>query len=660
MVELGYIAMLLALAAALYGIAVSVIGACSRNYDLVGSGQHSVLAVGGLVTIAVGALVYAFLTHDFQVEYVAANSNREMPTFLLITALWGSQSGSLLFWGWLLAMYAVAAVIIHRKNEMPYVAAVLMLTEAFFLALVTFVANPFQLLPFVPPDGQGLNPLLRHPVMSIHPPTLYLGFTGFTVPFAFAIAALITRRLDDRWIRTTRQWTLAAWLFLSIGILLGGRWAYDVLGWGGYWSWDAVENASLMPWLTGTAFLHSVMIQERKGMLKVWNMVLIIATYGLVLFGTFITRSGVISSVHAFAQSAIGPWFLSFISLMTLGSLGLLFYRFDDLRGENELDALVSRESTFLLNNLFFVGLAFAVFWGTIFPMISEIVRGIKITVAAPFFNQIAAPLFAALLLLMGICILIGWSGATVRRLARSILRPLLAGLVIAGGLFVLGVHDVYALIGFGLCVFVAGSTLTEFVQGTLARHRSTGENILRAFVILIGKNRRRYGGYLVHLSVALIAVGIIGSQVYKVEAMASLSEGESMFIGPYRLTYEKLDQSSEGDREATVATVGVYENGQRIGTLRPTKEFYRDWEQPMTIPAVRSTAKEDLYVIVAGWDQASGIVSFKATINPLVSWIWVGGLVFIFGTLVAAWPELERRRVTVKRYAPRLSGSGG
>jgi cytochrome c-type biogenesis protein CcmF len=415
-----------------------------------------------------------------------------------------------------------------------------------------------------------------------------------------------------------------------------------------------------MPWLTGTAFLHSVMIQERKGMLKVWNMVLIIATYGLVLFGTFITRSGVISSVHAFAQSAIGPWFLSFISLMTLGSLGLLFYRFDDLRGENELDALVSRESTFLLNNLFFVGLAFAVFWGTIFPMISEIVRGIKITVAAPFFNQIAAPLFAALLLLMGICILIGWSGATVRRLARSILRPLLAGLVIAGGLFVLGVHDVYALIGFGLCVFVAGSTLTEFVQGTLARHRSTGENILRAFVILIGKNRRRYGGYLVHLSVALIAVGIIGSQVYKVEAMASLSEGESMFIGPYRLTYEKLDQSSEGDREATVATVGVYENGQRIGTLRPTKEFYRDWEQPMTIPAVRSTAKEDLYVIVAGWDQASGIVSFKATINPLVSWIWVGGLVFIFGTLVAAWPELERRRVTVKRYAPRLSGSGG
>jgi cytochrome c-type biogenesis protein CcmF len=660
MVELGYIAMLLALAAALYGIAVSVIGACSRNDDLVGSGQHSVLAVGGLVTIAVGALVYAFLTHDFQVEYVAANSNREMPTFLLITALWGSQSGSLLFWGWLLAMYAVAAVIIHRKNEMPYVAAVLMLTEAFFLALVTFVANPFQLLPFVPPDGQGLNPLLRHPVMSIHPPTLYLGFTGFTVPFAFAIAALITRRLDDRWIRTTRQWTLAAWLFLSIGILLGGRWAYDVLGWGGYWSWDAVENASLMPWLTGTAFLHSVMIQERKGMLKVWNMVLIIATYGLVLFGTFITRSGVISSVHAFAQSAIGPWFLSFISLMTLGSLGLLFYRFDDLRGENELDALVSRESTFLLNNLFFVGLAFAVFWGTIFPMISEIVRGIKITVAAPFFNQIAAPLFAALLLLMGICILIGWSGATVRRLARSILRPLLAGLVIAGGLFVLGVHDVYTLIGFGLCVFVAGSTLTEFVQGTLARHRSTGENILRAFVILIGKNRRRYGGYLVHLSVALIAVGIIGSQVYKVEAMASLSEGESMFIGPYRLTYEKLDQSSEGDREATVATVGVYENGQRIGTLRPTKEFYRDWEQPMTIPAVRSTAKEDLYVIVAGWDQASGIVSFKATINPLVSWIWVGGLVFIFGTLVAAWPELERRRVTVKRYAPRLSGSGG
>ncbi len=608
--------------------------------------------------IATGVLLYAFYTNDFQVEFVAENSSRLMPTYLRLTALWGGQAGSLLFWATLLSLFVAAVVFQHRHRHrelMPWVVAVLMLTEAFFIFLVAFIVNPFQLLDFVPADGNGLNPLLRHPAMTLHPPNLYLGFTGFTVPFAFAIAALITRQLGSEWIRLTRRWTLVAWLFLGMGIGLGGRWAYDVLGWGGYWGWDPVENASLLPWLTGTAFLHSVMVQERKGMLKVWNMVLIMMTYGLVLFGTFITRSGVISSVHAFAQSAIGPYFLGFIGLTLLGSIALLFDRLGDLRSKAEMDSLVSREAFFLLQNLLFVGATFAILWGTVFPMISEIVVGNKITVGPPYFNKVAGPILGGLVLVMGVIPLISWGGASLRRLRVNLIWPVGVTVVGMAGLFVLGIRDPLAQIGFGLCIFGGVATLTEFVQGTRVRHRSTGENYLVALIGLIGRNRRRYGGYLVHMAVILMTIGIVGSNVYKVEKTEVLARGESMTVGSYTLTYDGLDQYPAADKEITAVRVSVTENGRRLGTLIPTREFHPTSQQPMTIPAVRTTAAEDLYLIVAGWEDNGATVTIRATINPLIVWIWIGSVLFIVSTLIAVWPERERRQVLVPRPVPAL-----
>jgi len=439
---------------------------------------------------------------------------------------------------------------------------------------------------------------------------------------------------------------------LSIGIILGGRWAYDVLGWGGYWGWDPVENASLLPWLTATAFIHSVMVQERKGMLKVWNMVLIILTYGLMLFGTFITRSGIVQSVHAFAQSAIGPFFLGFISLTLLGSVALLFDRLGELKSRQEITSLVSREALFLLQNLLFVSAMFVVFWGTIFPMISEIVTGDKITVGPPFFNTVAGPIFGAIVLVMGVVPLIGWGGATPARLARN-LTPALAvtglGLVV---LFALGIRLPVALVGFGLVIFSGFTTLTEFVRGGLVRSRATGQNYFLALVGLIGRNRRRYGGYLVHVAVVLIAMGIIGSSVYKLENTTALRRGESMQVGAYTLTYEGLTQFTQGGKQVTTARLTVTENGRPIGVVTPIREFYPKWQQPMTIPFVRTTAKEDLYVILNTWEAGGELATFKVTINPLTVWIWIGGLLFVAATLVAFWPEARRRPVPVRAPA--------
>lgn len=657
MTDLGYISLLLALALALYSIVASVMGARRRYPELVESGRNAVLAVTALMLLATATLMVAFYNNDFQIKYVAQNSNRAMPRYLVVASLWGGQAGSLLWWGTLLSLYAGAVVLLNRNKHrilIPYTVAVLMVTQAFFIAIVAFVANPFERLPFIPADGQGLNPLLRHPAMIGHPPTLYMGFVGFSVPFAFAMAALVTRQLGNEWLHATRRWTLTAWVFLSIGIILGGRWAYDVLGWGGYWGWDPVENSSLLPWLTGTAFLHSVMVQERKGMLKVWNMVLIILTFGLVLFGTFITRSGVISSVHAFAQSAIGPYFLSFIAAIVLGSLGLLFDRLGDLKSQNELDSLLSREALFLLNNLLFVGAMFAVFWGTVFPMISEIIVGNKITVGPPFFNKVAGPIFAALVLVMGVIPLIGWSGATPRKLGRNLIAPAIVTALGLAVLILLGIRQPIALGGFGLCIFSACTTLWEFHRGAAVRRRGRGENYLVALWTLIGKSRRRYGGYLVHLAVILMSVGIVGSTVYQVERTVALSPGESVDIGRYTLVYDNLMFSRGGDKETTAARITVSLGGQNIGMLIPKRDFYPVAQQPMTIPAVRSTLREDLYVILAGWE--GDMATLKAYVNPLVIWIWIGSVLFIVGTVVAVWPERRPLPVARRRYAPAVA----
>jgi cytochrome c-type biogenesis protein CcmF len=669
----GYTALVVALGCAIYAAVMALLGAARHRPVWIESAHNAALLTWPLITLAAGMLVVLLVTNQFQINYVQSVTSLAMPTYLKVTALWGGQAGSLLWWSWLMSTFT--AVCMLRKWDrdrklMPYVIAVTMITLGFFVFLVVSFENPFArlwqtasgsslvamfqpsgALPLVPADGQGLNPLLRHPGMIIHPPMLYTGFVSFVVPFAFAIAALATHSADDEWIRTTRRWTLVGWLFLSLGLILGGRWAYDVLGWGGYWGWDPVENAAFMPWLTATAFLHSVMIQEKRGMLKRWNMVLIILTYSLVIFGTFLTRSGVLSSVHAFAQSDIGPFFFAFIGLTFTTSLFLLFREWDNLRSDHQLDSLLSRESAFLLNNLLFLGIAASVFWGTVFPMISEIVTGSQITVGPPFFNRVTGPQFAALVLLMGVAPLVAWRQASARQLGRLLWVPFAAALVFVGLLLALGMRSFGALLGFGICSFVALTTLLEFARGTRARMRTTGENPFTALTTLIARNRRRYGGYIIHLAVVVMTIGIIGSQVFQQSTQGEVRPGQALSVGGYVVTYSSLDEFMTNDgRQVDRAVVTVARDGQVLATLYPRRDFYVDSQQTMTIPGVRSSIENDVYVLLVDWEPiAANGATFKIFLNPLVNWVWAGGFIFILGTLVAAWPDAgeERRRVT-------------
>ncbi|MEK7278617.1 MAG: cytochrome c biogenesis protein CcsA, partial [Chloroflexota bacterium] len=524
---LGLTSLLLAFTCAIYAAVVSLAfapraQAAPTATTWIESARNAAMLTWPLLTLASLSLIILIVQGHYEIEYVASVSSLTMPWYLKVTALWGGQAGSVLFWSWLMSAFTSAAMLRRWDRDrslMPYVIAVSMITLAFFLMLSIFVENPFRQLwadnftgnvtaalfqppntfLYVPPDGNGLNPLLRHPGMIIHPPLLYLGFVSFIIPYAFAMAALITGRTDAEWIRTTRRWTLVGWLFLSLGLILGGRWAYDVLGWGGYWGWDPVENAALLPWLTGTAFLHSVIVQEKRGMLKVWNMVLIIATYALVIFGTFLTRSGVLSSVHAFAQSAIGPLFFGFISITFVASMSLLFRRWNSLKSEAQMDSLLSREAAFLLNNFLFIGIAFATLWGTIFPLISELFTGQKVTVGPPYYNQVNGPMLAVLVLLMGIAPLVAWRKASARSLGRLMWIPAMLTLVAGVLFYFLGARTPLALAAYGIAAFVGFTTLSEFVRGTLARMR-LGENPLTALIHLAARNRRRYGGYTIHL----------------------------------------------------------------------------------------------------------------------------------------------------------------
>ncbi|MBI4186552.1 MAG: heme lyase CcmF/NrfE family subunit [Chloroflexi bacterium] len=657
MVEIGYAALFLALIAAVYSVVAFPIGVRRGRSALVESARNSLVAVCGLVSISVIALVYAIVTHNFQVEYVATYTSSDMPLNYLLSALWAGNDGSLLFWAWILSIVA-AVIVLHRrdigKELVPYAASVVMATQAFFLFLLLFVANPFQLLSFVPAEGRGLNPLLENPGMFFHPPFLLAGYVGFTVPFAFAIAALWTRRLGDEWIVAVRRWTLLAWLSLALGNLFGAWWAYVELGWGGYWAWDPVENASFMPWLVATAFLHSIMMQRRRGMLKVWNMVLIILTFTLAILGTFLTRSGVLSSVHTFAESPLlGTLFLSFIGAVLFSSLGLLYYRSEELRGETEMESLLSRESTFLLNNLLLVGATFAILVGTFFPVLSEAVRGVKISVGPPFFNQVNSPIFLALILLAGICTLIGWRRTSATNLVRNFLWPLVGALALAVVLFAVGIREWYALAAFPICGFVLATIFYEWFRGTSARHRMRAENYFKAFWGLITSNRPRYGGYIVHIGIILFAIGVVASSVYNVEKEASLKPGETMTINNYILTYEGMDNYETQSRQVVTATLSVSNSGEPLGRLAPEKYFHRNFDQPVTEVAIRSTLVEDLYVILVGWD-ADGTTAFKVLVNPLVNWMWLGGIVLVIGGLLAFWPE---RR---KPVAPKTQGGEG
>lgn len=669
--NLGYGALVITLLVSLYGIGAALLGLRKNKPALVDSARNAMLLTFPLLTLSALSIIYLLATNHFEVEYVASVTSRSMPMYLKVTALWGGQAGSLVFWSWLMSAFASAVTLRkwHRDREfLPWVIVVSLVTLAFFLALNIFVENPFtrlwalpsgqvieaMLQPagsslYFPTDGRGLNPLLRHPGMIIHPPMLYLGFVSFVIPYAFAMAALITGRTDDRWIRLTRRWTLWAWMFLSLGLVLGGRWAYDVLGWGGYWGWDPVEIAAFMPWLTGTAFLHSVMIQEKRGMLKQWNMVLIILTYALVIFGTFLTRSGVLSSVHAFAQSAIGPLFFAFIGITFTASLSLLMQRWNVLKARTQMTSMLSREALFLLNNLLFLGILVVCFWGVIFPLISELFTGQKVTVGPPFYERANGPLMAGLLLLMAIAPLSAWGRSTYRTLGRALWKPALAALVVLLAVIVAGVHNIYALIGISLAALVIAVTLYEYGRGVMARRKRHEANFVLAFQNLIRRDPRRYGGYLVHISMAMLAIGIMGIEMFQTETQGTLSVGESLTLGRYDMVYEELAVFDAPDaRNVARAVVSVYKDGEPVGELYPRRDFFYDSGQPMTIPGVRSTLTDDFYVLLVDWEEIStNNATFKVYHNPLVKWMWLGSWIFVIGTLISAWPEKERSAVT-------------
>jgi cytochrome c-type biogenesis protein CcmF len=651
MTLLGNIALWVTLLLGVWGAFMGFAGGLAGRPELARSALRAVFAVTAAVVVASIALLTALLGRDFNVEYVAAYTSRNLPIYYTISAFWAGQKGSLLFWALIVSIFMTLAVMLAPRRDrefLPYVAAVCLVVVAFFASVMLFASNPFERLAFVPQDGSGLNPQLQNPGMTIHPPMLYLGYTSITIPFAFAIGAMMSRRLDVTWLHAIRRWTLLSWLFLAVGIVLGMWWAYVELGWGGYWAWDPVENASFLPWLVMTAFLHSVMIQEKRGMLKKWNLALIIGAFLLSIFGTFITRSGVISSVHSFTQSNVGFFFLGFLIFVAVASFWLYTRRLDLLKPDGTLESMVSREAGFLFNNLLLVGIAFSVLWGTLFPILSEWVRGTKVTVGPPFFNQVNIPLGLALLALTGIGPLIAWRRASVANLKRQFAVPLFTGAATLALLAALGVRHFYALVSFALGAFVIGTIGQEFARGTRARHRQYAEGYAVALMRLVGRNRRRYGGYIVHLGIVMLFVAFAG-MAFRREMEATLKPGESAqlaspFGHTYTFTHLGVSQYNELNRLVSAASVDVRKNDKRVTLLTSEKRqhvdgFGRATFEPSTEVAIKSDLLEDLYIVYAGSVAGTEQTVYRFTINPLVWWVWAGGFVLVIGGLIAMWP---------------------
>jgi cytochrome c-type biogenesis protein CcmF len=667
MTLLGHLSLWLAFLVGLWGAITGFVGSAQRRADLQQSARHATFALCVALILAVIALEVAIFRHDFSVAYVASRTSRNLPTFYLWSALYSGQEGSLLFWATVLSIFgALAQVLTGRRHRvyLPYVAAVTSLVATFFVTVMLFSANPFQRLPFTPLDGQGMNPQLQNPGMVFHPPMLYLGYISITIPFAFAIAALLSKKLDTEWLVAVRKWTIVSWLFLSVGLLIGMWWAYVELGWGGYWAWDPVENAALLPWLVLTAFLHSVMVQEKRGMLKKWNLALILGAFVLSIFGTFITRSGVIASVHSFTQSNVGYFFLVFLVLITVASATLYVTRLPLLEADARLESMVSREASFLFNNLLFIGLAFSVLWGTLFPILSEAIRGTKITVGPPFFNQVNIPLGLALLFLTGIGPLIAWRRASVPNLQRQFAVPATTGIFVLLILLVAGMGDVGALLTFGVGGFVLATVVQEFARGTRARHRQYNESLPVALVNLLSRNRRRYGGYIVHVAIVLL-FGAFAGMAFKTETQATLRPGETATLaGPdghvYAFTHLGISQYNALNRQVTAALVDVRRDGLPIGRMRTEKRQHVDalgqpTFEPSTEVGIISGPRLDLYGVLAGLVDGTEQAVFRFTINPLVWWVWFGGFVLVLGGLIVLWPG--GAPVAVK--GPRQAGYG-
>jgi cytochrome c-type biogenesis protein CcmF len=702
----GSYALLLAFALAIYAIAGGIAAVITRRPLLIKSARNAGFAVCALIWLAFGSLVYLFFTDNFAMAYVAEHSNRNLGNLYKFSALWSGQQGSLLFWSFLLSIYVFSALFAYRGKHpelMPYVGVVLASVQLFFLTLNNFVASPFTVLALPgaggvlhlasQADGHGLNPLLQYPEMVIHPPVLYSGYTGFTIPFAFAMAALIGRYPGEKWIHLTRKWTMIAWCFQSAGILLGAHWAYAVLGWGGYWAWDPVENASLMPWLTGTAFLHSVMMQEKRGMMRVWNVWLVFTTFLLVIFGTFLTRSGVVSSVHAFAQSSIGTWFVGFLIIIISACLIAFLKNRDYLRSDNQLDSMISRESSFLFNNLILLVACVAVLSGTLFPVLSEAIRGTKISVGPPFFNRVNIPIAMFLLFLTGVGPLLAWRKTSTESLRKNFGWPLIGGLATAVIAVALGLREFYVTLCLMLSGFVTFTVFSEFFRGARVIAARTGSNLISSAAQLTMRNTRRYGGYVIHFGMVLVFIGISG-QAFNQDKQMEMSPGQSasqslsrspgvggaaqtgaynqgkpaemttgsvMTIGPYTLHLQNFDSDQQANYSSERATIDVDKGGKSVMMLYPQRRFYPSNEESGTMVAISSTLKEDLYVVYAGRSPDSNLPVIHAYLNPLVKWIWLGGLVVVLGTILALLPNRQAVMVMspAAESSPVLGGDG-
>jgi cytochrome c-type biogenesis protein CcmF len=640
--SVGRFVLLGALVLVLYAVAAAVLGARARRSDLVASAVRALGGSAALLAVAAVVLFVALATRDYTFQYVAAHVDNAQPLVYDLAAFWGGMEGSLLLWALVLAGYTLVAVRAVGRAQpalVPGVVVVLAGVSAFFLVLLTAVASPFTTVPFPAADGAGMNPLLLNPWMAIHPPTLYLGYVGLTVPFALVVAALASGRAADGGVLLARRWMVWAWYCLSMGLWFGAKWSYVVLGWGGYWAWDPVENAALMPWLVATAFIHSVMIQERREMLSRWNVALVILAFGLSIFGTFLTRSGVLSSVHSFTQSSIGTLFLVFLAGAMLAAFAIVAWRWDLLRSRYELDAALSRESAFVLNNVLFLAIALAVFLGTVFPVISEVLTGRRVNVGPPFFNHVIPPIAVGLLVLMGVGPLLAWRRSSADHLRRNFLAPGAAGVALGAVLLAAGLRTPGPLLIFTLAGFVAGTIVLEFARGIHVRQSLRGEAVPRAFAALVARNRRRYGGYIVHFGMLLLLCGLTGSSVFATQRLATLAPGESAAVGPYRVRYDGLGQTTVHGALVVGARLRVFEGARDDGPLTAARNLYLNGRDSTSDVALRSTPRDDLYITLVGW-ASDGRATLRLLVNPLVMWMWAGGLVLSAGAIVAMLPE--------------------
>ena len=662
MADLGAACLWMGLALAVYSCLASVAGQLRGAPALVDSGRQAAYALVLVLLVSTLSLVQSFIAHDFSLAYVAAHSSRAMPHIYTWVAFYAGNEGSLLYIAFALSAMAALAIRLAPAATRPTLAwtvAILMFIEVFFLAVMAFMANPFQRLPFPVPDGQGINPLLTHFGMFLHPPALMAGLVGISIPMAFSLGGLIGGKGGDEWIDAGRAWGVGIWVVLASGLLLGSWWAYTILGWGGFWFWDPVENAAFMPWIALTAFVHSIMVQKRRGMFRMWNIVLIDVAFGLALYGMFMNRGGPEPSVHSFGASNLGWVFLMFLAVGVVVPLAIFFWRYNLMRSAQHLDAMLSREAAFLLNNLLLLGIAFATLWGTVYPLLYRLFAEEKITLARPYFDQVNGPLMLALVLLMGVGPLLPWRRANWQSLRRALLLPGAAALVTAAVLLIVGIRQPYAVIGFALCALVTAGIAAEWTRGVIARRRSMGDNPALGFLRLLAANRPRYGGYIVHLAVVMVALGVVGQSFYGIQRDVVLFPGESVRVENYRLDYVDTTALAFADRTEYRTTVEVYRDGEFLTTMQPHRTFHPDHDTWSTLASIRSTPVEDFYVVPSEIRE-DGAIGFRILVNPLVWWMWVAGPVLILGTVFALWPSRAPARRPAFAPAPAASPASG